>query len=58
MEIGSTSLAKKVGVVRRGADANSTSCSCKRVAQIVRQVLELVRSELILVLENDVMRGF
>ena len=58
VEIGSASLAKKVSVVRRRADANSTSCSCKRVAQIVRQVLELVCSKLILVLENDVMRRF
>jgi hypothetical protein len=56
VEVGTTTFAEQIGVIRRRTQAHGASGASKCVAKTVGQVLKLVSSELDLVLENHVMR--
>jgi len=56
IEVASSALACKVGVVGRRNETDSLRCTGKHVAYSIRQSLEGIRGEAILVMDDIVMR--
>lgn len=58
MQIRTAALAQEISVVSRRTDAHGAGCASKRVAEAVRQTLELVGAELDLIAQHNVVCGF
>ena len=57
MEVRTAAFAQQISVVGGRTDADRASRVCERVAEKVRQTLELIGTELAVVLDHDIVRG-